>query len=315
MEGDLIDLTPVLVLLVNSDDFSEIPFGEGERVELDTDLDDVVHTVVDASLDDRVLDFSSSQEDISRSRRFDRVGGVGTVSVVPVLLANDNIGSNGAVDVNITFRGGASARGGTITIQADLVAVAREGEMLGNGLVDNSEVGLDNNAVFVGETNLVSVGGTQSEVELFNAEDLVKDVRAAGDIASIVSSVSNSVGTKVKVIEERNAGSDFAFRAFGEAAIESQDGDNVCEVTKDGTVKVISVGDKSSFFNVDLVVDFKGGSDGLSSRVLENNRELVEDTVTNDLAESLGDLRNSEISNSQSLGIDSDLNNFFSTSL
>lgn len=64
-----------------------------------------------------------------------------------------------------------------------------------------------------------------------------------------------------------------------------------------------------------MVVDFEGGSDGLTSRVLEDNRELVEDTVTNDLAESLGDLRDGEIGNSQSLGIDSELNDFFSTSL
>lgn len=64
-----------------------------------------------------------------------------------------------------------------------------------------------------------------------------------------------------------------------------------------------------------MVVDFEGGSDGLTSRVLEDNRELVEDTVTNDLAESLGDLRDGEIGNSQSLGIDSELNDLLSTGL
>jgi hypothetical protein len=127
VEGDLILLTPVLVVLVNSDDFSEIPLGEGERVELDTDLDDVVHTVVDASLDNRVLDFSSSQENITSSGRFNGVGGVGTVGVVPVLLANDDIFSDGAIDPDIIVRASFRARGSTITVQADLVAISGEG--------------------------------------------------------------------------------------------------------------------------------------------------------------------------------------------
>lgn len=241
MEGDLIDLAPVLVLLVNSNDFSEVPLGEGERVELDTDLDDVVHTVVDASLNDRVLDFSSSQEDVTRSRRLDGFGGVGTVGVVPVLLANNNIGGDGTVNPDIIFRAGGTAGRSTITVQTDLIAVAREGEVLGNSLVDNGEISLDNNTVLVGEDNLVSVGSTQSEVELFNAVNLVENIRAAGDVASNISSVSNSVGTKVKVVEERNASSDFAFRALSEATVEGQDGDDIGEVTKGGTVKIVSI--------------------------------------------------------------------------
>jgi len=61
VKGDLEERTPVLCLLVNGNNFSEIPYGEWEGLKLDTDLEDIIHTISDATLNHGVLDLFFSQ--------------------------------------------------------------------------------------------------------------------------------------------------------------------------------------------------------------------------------------------------------------